>query len=473
MKSRIAIPLTGLIAIIGILFLSAFRKQTGTESPYPDEKVTYGSTGKQESSKGLLSLSTSFENDFYTNSQGIGHFYAEVNAQQYPINGNQVRLPLNLSVVIDRSGSMAGDKIRNARQAAKHIVDKMGPEDHLSIVIYDSQIDVLQPAVRVTNKQSIKNLIDRITDRGGTNLMGGALKGYEEVRKFYNPTYVNRVLLLSDGLANEGITNPTEIERLVRNKIKENGISISTFGVGNDYNEDLMTAMAENGSGNYYFISNPQDVAGIFQKELNGLMDVLAQRTELKITLPDEVNVEKVFGYRFEQIGRVLTIRFHDVMAGETKGVLVRYRVRNGVNLPLRFTSSLSFIEPETGRQKRMNQENRCEFTTDNYTYNRSFSEWVASQVTLYESNERLEMAMKEVDKGNYQEARKMVQENNAYIKQKSHLVSKSPELQKVESTNASYDSQIKDVEAMPADEIKYLQKATKSTNYQLRNKKR
>jgi len=183
MKSRIVIPLTGFIAIIGILFLSAFRKQTGAESPYPDEKVTYGSTGKKESSRGPLSLSTSFENDFYTTSQRIGHFYAEVNAEQYASGRSQVRLPMNLSVVIDRSGSMAGDKIRNARQAAKHIVDQMGPEDHLSIVIYDSQIDVLQPAVLVTNKQSIKNFIDRITYRSSTNLMGGALKGYVQVRK--------------------------------------------------------------------------------------------------------------------------------------------------------------------------------------------------------------------------------------------------------------------------------------------------
>jgi hypothetical protein len=82
-------------------------------------------------------------------------------------------------------------------------------------------------------------------------------------------------------------------------------------------------------------------------------------------------------------------------------------------------------------------------------------------------------MAMKEVDKGNYQQARKLVKENNEYIKQKSHLVSKSPDLQKVESTNASYDSQIETVESMPQEEIKYMQKATKSTNYQLRNKKR
>lgn len=100
-------------------------------------------------------------------------------------------------------------------------------------------------------------------------------------------------MLLSDGLANEGITDPKQIERIVRKYNNEDGITISTFGVGADYNEDLMTAMAETGMGNYYFINDAENIAGIFKKELNGLMEVVAQQAILKITIPDYINVEK------------------------------------------------------------------------------------------------------------------------------------------------------------------------------------
>ncbi|MBL7754320.1 MAG: VWA domain-containing protein [Chitinophagaceae bacterium] len=475
MKSRIALQTLFGIGLVCIIALSSFRREHNPESPSlnPPE-IGYGATGKSSTSRGPLTLSSSFENDYYLNTQRIGHFYAEVKANEFLRNGwSPARVPLNLSLVIDRSGSMAGDKMRNAREAAKHVVDQMGPEDYLSIVIYDSQIDVLQPATRVMNRQQFKNIIDRIYDRGGTNLMGGAMKGYQEVQKNYDDSRINRVLLLSDGLANEGITNPREIDRIVQGKLRENGVSISTFGVGNDYNEDLMTAMAETGSGNYYFIGQPHDIAGIFQRELNGLKEVLAQRTELRIELPDELNVEKVYGYRYQQNGRILTVKFHDLFAGDTKGILIRYKVAPGMNRPLKISTSLSFYDAQSQRQERMSLMNRCEFTTDEYTYNRSFSEWVASQQALYESNERLEMAMKEVDKGNYQEARKLVNENKEYMKSKAVLVEKSEELKRAETTNAGYQSKIEDVESMPVEEVKVMQKATKSSNYQLRNKKR
>ncbi|GBL36031.1 uncharacterized protein YfbK [Filimonas sp.] len=127
-------------------------------------------------------------------------------------------------------------------------------------------------------------------------------------------------MLLSDGLANQGIVDPNQIQKIIRSKNNVEGISISTFGVGRDYNEDLMTSMAETGTGNYYFIDNAAEIAGIFKKELNNLSEVMAQNAELKITIPEYVNIDRVYGQPYDQQGRTLTIKLHDIFSQETKG---------------------------------------------------------------------------------------------------------------------------------------------------------
>jgi Ca-activated chloride channel family protein len=113
-----------------------------------------------------------------------------------------------------------GSKINYVKEAAKFVVDNLTKDDILSIVIYDDEVEVLQKAIKVENKQLIKNKINSIIDRGSTNLTGGMLKGYAEVKSNFSKGYVNRVLLLSDGLANIGITDSAEINKIVSIKNK-------------------------------------------------------------------------------------------------------------------------------------------------------------------------------------------------------------------------------------------------------------
>ena len=473
MKSKTLFTMLTMIGLTSIVTLSSFYKTTNqlANTPDTDEAISYKSNSKQTSQLGNLTLSTAFENDYYTNNNREGNFYVELKANKYKGN-HETHTPLNISVVIDRSGSMAGDKMQNAKKAAKYIVDQLSSDDYLSVVIYDGEVTLLQPTISVCNKQAIKYKIDAITDRGGTNLMGGAMKGYEEVKRFYKPGYINRVLLLSDGQANEGITDPQQIEKIVRNQNKENGISISTFGLGNDYNEDLMTAMAETGTGNYYFINNTEKIASIFKKELNGLMEVVAQNTTLTITIPDFVNIEKVYGYKYDQIGNQLTIHLHDIFSEETKGLLIKYRIQNGNNTAVKFIAKANYADATNKENKVLATSNKASFTNQLSVYNDYFNEWASAQVALYVSNEKLEVAMKEVDKGNYKQAREIVQENTIYMSKKSKLIEKSPELKRATDNNSAYDENIKNVESMAEADVKFLQKSTKSENYMIRNKK-
>jgi Ca-activated chloride channel family protein len=152
------------------------------------------------------------------------------------------RVPLNLSIIIDRSGSMAGAKIEKAKQAAMLLVDQLTPDDFFSVVAYDSTVDVLCPSQHVEDKESVREMISRIRPLQGTALYAGLSAGAKELRKHYSTTRLNRAILLSDGLANVGPSSPRDLRNLARELASES-LSVTTIGVGDDYNEELMAEL--------------------------------------------------------------------------------------------------------------------------------------------------------------------------------------------------------------------------------------
>lgn len=435
------------------------------------DSISYNGKNFAETKKGKITLGAGFQNDYFTSTNTEGFFYAEIKADKF-INENNKRLPLNISLVIDRSGSMSGDKIKYVKEAAKFVIDNLTKDDYVSIVIYDDVVEVLQSAIKVENKQLIKNKINSITDRGSTNLTGGMLKGYSEVKQNFKQGYINRVLLLSDGLANEGITDPVQIQKIVATKNKEEGISLSTFGVGNDYNEDLMTSMAEQGTGNYYFIDSPEKIPTIFEKELKGLMSVVAQNVSLSIDIPENVEITKVYGFKYEKNGNTIQINFRDVFSEEIKGVLIKYTIKNNLKKSLAFTTKVNYDDATTLKNETINITITQQYTENVKLHNASNQEKIHQQIILFEANENLENAMKEVDKGNYQEAKKIMEQNKTYLNNKKGLVEKSEELQRLNKVSESYEYKVDDAENMSTEEIKYMQKDSKSQSYQIKNKK-
>lgn len=468
MKRSIAAIFLSFLGLVGIMALSSFYQ------PNPEAKpdIKYRGQSKQTSSSGLIKLSVGLQNDYYTANNTEGYYYVEIVADQYR-NQHYQRPPLNLSIVLDRSGSMSGDKIRNAKKAASYLVDQLNENDFISVIVYDQEVTTLHHQSPVSNKAEIKRKIDNIYDRGSTNLMGGAMRGYEEVQQYYRSGYINRVLLLSDGLANEGITDPQRINRIVQDKFRQQNIAISTFGVGSDYNEDLMTSMAENGNGNYYFIQRPSDIADIFRKELNGLMEVVAQNSQLQITIPNNVQVLKVYGYSHIQQGNQVSIKLNDIFSNETKGILMKYRINN-TQLPnqLPFYTRLDYRNTTNEKNAVLAVRNIQQFTNSETIYNEYFSEWVEAQVVLQETNHKMEVAMKAIDRGEYDKGKNIVKETQEFLSSRPALIKQSAELQRAQSANQLYDTEIQNIESISEDQKKIIQKSNKSVNYQIRRKK-
>ena len=236
-----------------------------------------------------------------------------------PQGGARERKPVNLCVVLDRSGSMSEQgKIVNAKAALDALIDRLSPQDLFSLVIYDDVVDVLRPAGYAGDRRGLHDLVEGIQPRGWTNLGGGMLEGFAQVEKYAGGEYVNRVVLLSDGLANRGITDPGTLAGYARD-FRKRSISLTTMGVGLDYNENLMTSLASGGGGNYYFIESPRSLASILGREFNMLGCVAAQNTVIDLTPGCGVRVVDVVGAEFTSGDGHIRIPVGDVYAGERR----------------------------------------------------------------------------------------------------------------------------------------------------------
>ena len=189
-----------------------------------------------------------------------------VQAPDQPTDQPVVHLPKRLSLVVDRSGSMRGKPLTEALRCVMHIAQHLTPKDMLSLVVYDDEVNVMVPLGHVSSLTPIQTAVDLIHSGGSTDLFAGWQRGAEELEGG-NDASISRVVLLSDGQANQGETRISRIERHCKSWL-ERGVSTTTVGLGRDFNEDLMIAMAKAGGGQQYYGQSAEDLYDSFDQEL-------------------------------------------------------------------------------------------------------------------------------------------------------------------------------------------------------------
>jgi Ca-activated chloride channel homolog len=232
------------------------------------------------------------------------------------------RVPLNLALVLDRSGSMAGEKLEAARDAAIALVRRLSPDDVVSVVTYDDEVDTVAQARRVASATDLLDQIGAIQSGGSTNLSGGWLRGRDLTSNAKQDRTLNRVLLLTDGLANVGIVDRDQLAGLAA-RGREDNITTTTIGFGADYDEELLRNMADRGGGNTYYIESPDQAPSIFAKEIEGLLGVAAQNVTVSVELQDAQLIAVHHSYPRTNDGRTIKLEIGDVYAAEPKSVLV------------------------------------------------------------------------------------------------------------------------------------------------------
>lgn len=236
--------------------------------------------------------------------------------------GGRARLPLNIGLVLDRSGSMSGEPLEYVKEAACFVVDQLSARDKFSLVTFDSDVELLCPSQEVQFKDQLKAAIRNIQSGSSTNLSGGLLRGYEEVLKENRAGQVNRVVLLTDGMANVGVTDPTLLGAKVR-AIEKKGISVSAVGVGSAFDEDLLIALAEAGHGNFYYVKNIDEIPSVFRQELTGLLSVVAQAVKVKATVGFGWKLAGVLGYEPEPAPDGAVLHLPDMYEDEVKRLVL------------------------------------------------------------------------------------------------------------------------------------------------------
>jgi Ca-activated chloride channel homolog len=238
-----------------------------------------------------------------------------------------LRRPINLSLVLDRSGSMSGSLIRNAIAAAQQLVEYLTPEDYLSVVIYDDVAETIVSPQLVTDKAKIQATIGKIRTRGITNLSGGWLMGCDRVQSQQSSEKLNRVLLLTDGLANRGITEPQVLIKTAKEKA-ETGIITTTLGFGDYFNEDLLIGMADAAGGNFYFIQSADDAANVFTIEMESLTSVVGQNLTVNLQTKNAIAVEEILNkYPFQPQDKGVEVFLGDVYQVESKPLALQFTI--------------------------------------------------------------------------------------------------------------------------------------------------
>jgi Ca-activated chloride channel homolog len=240
------------------------------------------------------------------------------------------RIPLNLSLVLDRSGSMSGEKIRYARDAAALVAARLYPEDVISVVAFDDHVETVAEPGTGAEQTDLTRAIRGIETRGMTNLSGGWLRGRELVASRRSPGGVNRVLLLTDGHANVGLTDHESLVGLALQGA-ETGISTTTIGFGTGFDEHLLRAMADAGGGHTYYIESAEQAPAIFDDELQGLLTLSAQNVTVEIRPGPACELAGVrHGYPATTTAGAVTLQVGDLYAREPRRVLMEFGVPPG-----------------------------------------------------------------------------------------------------------------------------------------------
>lgn len=376
------------------------------------------------------------------------------------------RPPVNLGIVLDRSGSMAGDKIEKARDAAIAALRRLGAQDTFSLVTYSDRIETVVPAQSASNTAWIEQKIRAITTGGNTALFAGVGQGASEVRKNLSRDSVHRLLLLSDGKANSGPSSPEELGRL-GTALRKEGISVSTIGVGTDYNEDLMTLMAQNSDGNTYFVESSADLPHIFSKELGDVLSVVASRVVIEVEFPAGIRPIRIIGRDGRVGANTVQVSLNQLYGGQEKYALIEVELPESAEGEVRKVADArcTYQDMLANRSNTTSGQAMVRFSKKPEEVEQSVNIAVGKEVMLNRAVELQAQAIIQADNRDYDQAAETMGRNSAVLMDYADRYN-VPELKEEAETYQRQAEEIKLKKVLSPTQRKEM----KTRNYEIQN---
>ena len=346
MRRTFALAAVALASLVAASVAALLRPVLRPEPPPP-----------QAVRAGALRMTTQLDRRYLPESGG-GEAYLQIDLTTDADPSARRRVPVNAVLVLDRSGSMTGPKLDRARDAVRALVQALGEGDRLAVVEFGSEASVLVPSSPMTPAARLRVLsaVDSLQAFGGTNMSAAFDTAAPELLRGHGGGRVDKVFLASDGQANEGVSDRQGLLRLAQRDVA--GATLSTFGMGEDYDEDLMTAFASQNGGRARYLASPEVLPGAFRDELSRAAAAAARNVRLQI---EGTNVEHVLGYEAEGGW----VRLPDFAAGEERRVLVKLRVPPGRGLAELLRVQLRFDDAASGAGAEASAIVQGAYTTD------------------------------------------------------------------------------------------------------------
>lgn len=332
------------------------------------------------------------------------------------INLEKERAPLNLSLVLDVSGSMSGKKINMLKSTVSKLIQQLTERDTVGIVAFTDYVaEVFAPSLMTAiNKNKANEEIQMLRALSATNMSGGMLKGVEQLKvSGLGKEQVHRILLFTDGQANTGLTSKFDFVNIIKSNLNDTPMTISCFGYGEDYSEDILKAIADEGKGNFYFIRNTDDIGKAFARELGGLLSCYAQNICIELEMKDSTGTFiKVLNNLDvdSKSDQHVKITFDDVYSEEEKHLLIKIKLNPVTKAVTQRTSTavkgiIRYNDMTSGgKEKQEDISAKIKFVKTEEVQKEA-TLVVLEQLGFLELAEKLEQAKKYADMGNFTQA--------------------------------------------------------------------
>ena len=311
-----------------MLLIAVLIAATGAAMAYSSNRNS-GPTRHHATTGSILSVSGHLIQDkVLQGSDGTIGLNLTLQAEERPATASDEARNVDMVIVLDRSGSMKGRKINDARQAVLKLLSNLTSKDRFALVTYSDGVQIASGLLTVTrhNRQQMEAAVNGVRVGGGTNLGAGLQAGIDLLRSSNRSTNAAKVILISDGLANKGITDVQTLSGIASVAV-EREFAVSTVGVGAEFNEYLMTAIADQGTGSYYYLENPAAFAEVFQKEFHDARASIVNNLKIQIPLTDGLDLVDAAGYPISRQNGLAVFYPGSMHAGQTRKLYLTLRV--------------------------------------------------------------------------------------------------------------------------------------------------